>query len=332
VRPPPAGAVEVLERGTLCYLAVATRRGPHVTPVVYAWSGGDIWITTSRSSAKAAAWRRSPAVAGLVRRDDAEVAFAGAVQIYDAFAPHTWPSSIAASPALLAATLRFGRKNARYYAGYAIDALHIPLPWTPPGRLLARVTIERGALMQRGRRTDWGAWRRGRRSSATAFRRRPRPVDPLGHLPADVGSVVGRRGSNAVIAVDGPSGLTVLPAGWVATGGEVYAAIPGVAATLAGPRVDGSASLAVDRASSWRARDMVGAMLQGEASGVAVDGLSSGRASAARLARSAGIEADGALLVRIIPRRLVWWRGWNSGSVAPGDRTDDTDRPAAARP
>ena len=77
---------------------------------------------------------------------------------------------------------------------------------------------------------------------------------------------------------------------------------------------------------------MVGAMVQGDASGFAVDGLASGRASAARLARSAGIEAEGAVLVRIAPRRLVWWRGWNSGSVAPRDGMDGTDRPAAARP
>lgn len=332
MRPLSTDAVRVLERGTVCSLGVATTTGPHVTPVVYAWSGGDVWLTTARASAKARATRADPRVAGLVRFDDAAVAFAGPIRVYDALEPETWASSIAASPALLAAAMRFGRKNARFYAGYAVDALHIPLPWTPPGRLFARVSIQRAALLDRGRRTLWGRWPRAQGASAAVFRSPRGSRDVLAGVPPDVAARIGTGGSEAALGVEGPNGPTVIPAGWIATGGAVYAAIPAVAAELVVPGSDGRVALAVDRASSWRARDMAGVMVQGEALSYPVDALAGGRVAAARLVRSAGLEAGGAVLVRISPRRVVWWRGWASGSVVPGARPDGTARPAAARP
>jgi hypothetical protein len=76
------------------------------------------------------------------------------------------------------------------------------------------------------------------------------------------------------------------------------------------------AALTVDEASEWRARDMVGAMLQGTASIYALDSLGSGT----KTARAIAIEIDpGAeALVRLAPTRVVWWRGWSSGSADVG--------------
>ena len=60
----PASARSVLERGTICHLAARTAHGPHLTPVVFAYQRGRLWVTTSRNSVKARAWRRDPSVAG----------------------------------------------------------------------------------------------------------------------------------------------------------------------------------------------------------------------------------------------------------------------------
>ena len=58
---------QVLEQGPFCAVAATTPRGPHCTPLVFAYSGGRVWLTTSRGSVKARAWKVDPGVAGLVR-------------------------------------------------------------------------------------------------------------------------------------------------------------------------------------------------------------------------------------------------------------------------
>ncbi|MEO8501825.1 MAG: pyridoxamine 5'-phosphate oxidase family protein [Vicinamibacteria bacterium] len=45
----------VLEEGPFCAVATMTPRGPHCTPLVFAYSSGRLWLTTSRGSVKARA-------------------------------------------------------------------------------------------------------------------------------------------------------------------------------------------------------------------------------------------------------------------------------------
>ena len=66
-------------------------------------------------------------------------------------------------------------------------------------------------------------------------------------------------------------------------------------------------------AAAWRARDMVGAMVQGTASIYVLDALGNGVKTARALARE--IDPDADALIRLAPTRLVWWRGWSSGSA-----------------
>ena len=62
--------------------------------------------------------------------------------------------------------------------------------------------------------------------------------------------------------------------------------------------------------SVWRARDMVGAMFQGEASFFVEGKVGSGSTSLRSV-----LGAPGEALVRVRPRRVVWWKGWSSGSA-----------------
>jgi hypothetical protein len=71
--------------------------------------------------------------------------------------------------------------------------------------------------------------------------------------------------------------------------------------------------LMVDLASEWRAREMVGTMIQGTAGLFILDELGSGAKTAAGLADA--IDPNAEALVRLAPTRVVWWRGWSSGSA-----------------
>ncbi len=314
---PPAEVLRVLEEGTFCFVAAPTPRGPHVTPLVFATSGGRLWLTTSRRSVKARAWARDPIAAGMVRAGDRAAIFSGRVRIHDALDPSTWVPSALHAPRLAAAALRFSRKNARFFAGYAVDARRVPLAWTPPGRVFVEVELRRAALLEGEAVLDlWGRWRRAA-SSRPSFRAGRGP-DPLAGLPPEVAARVGRSGEGA-LAVVGADGPLVLPASWAVGAGGFEVGLPEAALSLAAAPAEGQGALAVDRASWWRAREMVGFTAPGRVRVYLPDRLSSGgRSALARLAALGG--GEGWALVRLVPERVAWWRGWSSGTLQASRR------------
>lgn len=304
----------VLEQGRFCAIATSTPHGPHCTPLVFALSGGRLWVTTSRRSAKTRAWKTDPTVGGLVRHEDLTVTFIGSAKLYDALDRGTWGDAIAGATSIARATAAFGAKNARFFAGYAVDAKQVPFAWTPPGRVLVGIDLERVALIDdEGVQEGRGKWR-GETASHATFRRSTKEGDPLALLPADVRRRLGTKGEGALTIV-GDRGPVVLPARWRAEAHALYAALPAETLALADAGPDAPAALMIDRATEWRAREMVGAMIQGTAGLFAVDELGSGAKTAAGLAGS--IDPNAESLVRLSPARLVWWEGWSSGSARP---------------
>jgi nitroimidazol reductase NimA-like FMN-containing flavoprotein (pyridoxamine 5'-phosphate oxidase superfamily) len=311
---PQVGAV--LDHGSLAYLAVGTRAGPHVTPLVYSTLASRMWVTTARRTVKGRVWRVRPRVAGLVRAGDHSVTFTGKVRLHDVFDPGTWLGTAVELPVVAAAMASFTKRNARFFAGYAADARRVPLSWTPPGRVFAEISIDGSALLE-----DWGEPPRtfGRMGetmrSHGSFRTARASVSPIDQIPEDVASQV-ERGGQAVLAVDGADGPVVLPVLFVEERGVLYAAVEAhsLALTEAGP--DAPVGLTVDHASRWRAADMAGVLIRGSGSFHVIARLRTGGAAAERLVERAGALPDGMALVRIRPRRLVWWKGWASGTVA----------------
>ena len=288
----PDRAEDILRRGTLCYLAAITPRGPHVTPVVFAVQDGRLWATTSRRAVKTRAWRRQPIAAGLVGGDGGWVTFRGPVETYDLLDPATWRAGLQRAGTLVRASVGFTIKNARFFAGYARDARHVPLAWTPPGRVTVGVLPESGAVLDDGDVVErWGTWGRRagsvRRLSTETERALVAPDDV--DLDGDGTGVVGLIGSVRPV---------VLPARWIRNDrlGVYDITIPRPLATLAGAAGRTSAALVIDRTSRWRAAEMRGLLVQGAAE----TNLPAGAAEAT---------------IRIRPHRLVWWRGWASGSV-----------------
>jgi hypothetical protein len=305
---------DVLDRGQFCAVATMTPRGPHCTPLVYVGSGARVWLTTSRRSVKASAWRRDPAMAGLVRDGELAVTFTGTVRTYDALDRRTWGAAVAGATSIARATAAFSAKNARFFAGYAVDAHQVPFAWTPPGRVFVGVDLERTALLDaHGVQEGRGRWG-GVPGSQPTFRRTKGP-DPFAPLPGGVIERVGRAGDGA-LAVAGEHGLVVLPVRWRADAGSLYAALPADVLALAGGGLEAPVALTVDAPSIWRARDMVGAMFQGAAT-FAVDGeVGSGANSLRTLADE--IAPGATAVARVAPTRVVWWQGWTSGSAEPG--------------
>src|SRR5918912_96397 len=167
----------VLEEGQFCSLATSTPVGPHCTPLVFAYSGGRLWVTTSRRAAKTRAWKADPSAAGLVRHGDLAVTFTGRATLYDALDRSTWGSAVAGATSIARATAAFSRKNARFFAGYAFDARQVPFAWTPPGRVFVGIDLERTALVDdQGVQEGRGRWG-GETASHATFRRSASSAD-----------------------------------------------------------------------------------------------------------------------------------------------------------
>ena len=299
-------ARDVLERGVFAHLAVETSHGPHLTPVVFVLEGGRLWVTTSRRSVKARAWRRDPRVAGLVSADGVAVIFRGRARTYDALDPLSWPAAALGGPGLVKAATRFSLKNARFFAGYAVDARRVPLAWSPPGRVFVRIDLTAGHVLDPAGPIDsWGEWPAGRLPRLTCAEPLPGARGLDLRAPASVRSAVGRRGRGA-LAMLGGGELSVLPADWtrVARQGAYHASVPRASLALARPGARDLVALTVDRPSTWRAADMAGMLLQGRGEiflGAAAPGLEAGPA-----------------LIRLRPTRAVWWEGWRAGTVVEG--------------
>jgi Pyridoxamine 5'-phosphate oxidase len=311
----PTAMLEVLANGGFCHVAARTSRGPHLTPLVFVYSDERLWLTTSRGSVKSRAWRADARVAGLVRDGERAVSFAGRVTAYDALDPGTWQRGIARSSALARASVRFTQKNARFFAGYAIDARHVPLSWTPPGRVFVEIEIERAVLVRGGRvRGRYGPRRDEAIASKRSFRRSSARRDAFGLLPADLSGDLGFE-RDGVLAFDDGFDVVVSAVGWLDDDGVIAVAVPReVLEAMGGTGDSGRGALVVERPSWWRAKRMTGAMLQGEAVVYDPAQVGSGSRSVGERIQRAGGHAETSALVRFAPDRVVWWRGWESGS------------------
>jgi hypothetical protein len=314
----PSRARYILEEADLCHVAVRTPQGLHLTPVVFVLHDGLLWLTTSRRSVKRRAWRGDPIAAGLVRHGEAAISFRGGVQTYDALDPVSWPAAAAGGTRLVGAAVRFTRKNARFFAGYAVDARRVPFAWTPPGRVFASIALDAGVVVDLADgvpRERWGRW-----GSDEVTKRAFAPLGRARGLDLRVPLPVRERAQQspvAAVALDGVAGPVAFPAPWRRVAGEgAYDAVlhRGLHA-LAGAGPETVASLTLDEASAWRAMEMRGMLLQGRASAYAPADASRGvRALRRRIAACTDASVEEQVLVRLRPRRVVWWEGWTSGS------------------
>jgi hypothetical protein len=320
----PQEARQILGSGVLCYLSVRTSKGPHLTPMVYVLDGDRLWITTSRSSLKARLWRKDRHVAGLIEDGGRVVTFRGSVRVYDGLDPLSWPSAVMAGPRLLRAAARFTVKNARFFAGYAVDASRVPLAWSPPGRVFAAVELEGGRVLDHDAGTvleAWGRWPADVDYSDSFSSPGPQPQIHR-RVPGDVLDAASSSTFGA-LALQGPL-LTVLPVRprWTRRSPQYEAVLPRPFADLAFVDSEFRAAITVGYASTWRAAEMTGMLFQGKGRVFALDGLREGKAALRRRLQGWGKRKrpDDLALALLRPSRVVWWDGWTSGSAEGSSR------------
>jgi hypothetical protein len=172
-----------------------------------------------------------------------------------------------------------------------------------------------------------GSWEQDRRIRyRRTFPPRHEQAAPLDEgVPSDVREAVGTAGEGA-LAVEAAGRLTVLPVAWSRDGKGTY--LVGASADLfelTGASRAAPVALTVDRASSWRAADMAGMLLQGTGHLFSPEATTRGRAALQRamdqVTRSdegSSPAAGGQALLLLRPERAVWWAGWTSGTLTPG--------------
>ena len=164
----PDELVSVLEEGRQLYVAVDARRGPHVTPELYAWSGDRIWFAAASTTLKAKVLARNPLVGALVGVPGSAALLSGHVTRLAAWRPVELLGRLPDLAAAPTALLRFTTRNAADLAAFGRDAVTGRLGWRPPPpRELFCLRPTRAAFVENGRvRARWN-WD-GRRAKAAS--------------------------------------------------------------------------------------------------------------------------------------------------------------------
>jgi hypothetical protein len=186
------GIVSTLQEGRQAYIAVSSKDGPHVTPELYAWSGGCLWFAVASSTLKAKVVRRDPTVGVMVSIRDRSVVLRGEVDVFDPRHPKQLLEAARACPDVALALVRFTVRNAPDLLAFVGDFATGKLGWRlPPPRLLLRFSPFAAVLIENDSVVDsLGTWPERARDDAVDV--------PTGGRPA-------------VIALPGP---VVLPCRW----------------------------------------------------------------------------------------------------------------------
>jgi hypothetical protein len=151
---------EVLAGAPVLHSAVDTGRGLHVTPTAFSWSGGALWVVTTRQSLKVRSLRKRPSVGLLLRTRRHDLVLAGEAELVDPLRLHgvARPDRVLGMPF---AALHYLGRNYRHVAGVLRDAT--PGPALVLDRLAVRIQPSRAVLLRTGAGVSevlatWGEW------------------------------------------------------------------------------------------------------------------------------------------------------------------------------
>ncbi len=284
-----ARVTAVLDDGDLLYVAVMTRRGPHVTPTAFDRDGRRLLFVTPRRSVKARAIRRRRRIGALVRLGERAVMMSGRARIVDPLTARGVFSVGRLVDLPLAATGFLGR-NHRHVTGTIRDH---KAPTLALSRVAVSVEITRVALLE-GERVvaSWGAWEDCQLLLHGEPLSIPRP--DLSGAPPALRSFLAADDRPAVLGWQTLTGPVAVPARWRGAAGLVEASAAALA--LAGAGSAAPACLTVDR-SRYRLKHKQGLLLAG-----------TGHARV----------QNGTAQVAIQQERLTWWDGEETATRAAG--------------
>jgi hypothetical protein len=267
-----------LAEGRQVHVAVASVDGPHVTPELYAWSGGRLWFASARGTLKANVLGRDPALGAVVSVPGRSVMLVGEVEVYDPLDPVGLARAACGLPAAARALADFGVRNAPDLLAFGADLVTGRLGWRPPpARVLfaldprCALGLENGVIVDAA--GDWSTLAAEAAAELVV-------VDDAEHADQSAG------GAPAVLAVPGP---VALPGRWFGDR-QVLELAPALLPLVPSGRFD--LSVVVDEYSAPGPAAKQGTLLRGRG----------------RLARG------GAAAVEVDPERQVQWDGVDTES------------------
>jgi hypothetical protein len=215
-------AKSLIHEGRVAYVTVDSRRGPHVTPFLYAFGGGRFWFLGAADTLTVRLTDAATPAGVQVRAGSGDVVLTGTLQRIDAFrladVAREGRGLLHAPPALA----RYALRNAPDLIGFGRDALRGNAGRLPPTRrVLLRFDPERELVVDGQTVTPPGPVRPTASTTAGA---------PPPDREPDGGSV------SAVLAVHGDDGPIAMPVRWDAAArrGWVAAALADATGLRAG--------------------------------------------------------------------------------------------------
>ena len=282
---------DVIDGSELCYLAVATKTGPHVTPTVFTYSSGRIWILTPRSSLKAKRLSDRSQTGVLFRTGDRSVVVAGRATVLDL--ARLWiPEDLFERARALPALGRYVVDQREFFGGLIGGSMSSLSDLNPVDRVLVSIAPEGVLLVERGEILT----RRGGRpdpdgsSNHADPTKHQGPALDLDNAPDSIAVLAEDRRISAVLAVDAPWGPLALPAHW--HGERSLASVP---TELLGDFTEGKVGLCLDADDGPELDDKEGMLVRG-------------------LGRVVGAQ-DGYAAVSIEQDRTTVWQGAETETV-----------------
>jgi hypothetical protein len=288
---------EVLAGAPVLHSAVDTGRGLHVTPTAFSWSGGALWVVTTRESVKVRALRRRPSVGLLLRTRRHDLVLTGDAELVDPLRLHgvARPERVLGLPF---AALHYLGRNYRHVAGVLRDAT--PGPALVLDRLAVRIQPTRAVLLgasASGVLAAWGDWGEpAEPPTGPAPDPAAPPLDPT-LLPTPLRPLLRRPGPGC-LAWPSPHGPLALPVHWRGNGSpsDTDAELLSVVGGWGG----GAAGLSLGTG-GYRLVSKRGVLIRGTGRALPTEG------------------SDGPARIELDARRLTYWEGEQTSTVpVPG--------------
>lgn len=197
----PGDVLSALAEGRQAHLAIETPKGPHVTPGLYVWSDGALWLPAATTTLKARALRSGSPASAVVLLPGREIVLAGSVDVFDARRPFDLARKAWSLPKAVRAGGRFALRNSHELAAFVGDAITGKLGrGVPPPRVFFSLRPDRAVLIEGDVVAGAWGWDKDTRTP-----------------PEDVRPPPG--GESAVVGLPGP---LALPARWFEARRRLY--------------------------------------------------------------------------------------------------------------
>lgn len=278
----------ILDDAPLAYLAVESKSGPMVTPLLFAVRDGRVWMVMPRASAKVDAIGRNAVVGLAAGTPGAMAVVQGSARLVDPMRPQ---SLVGALPEALLSP----RAMTSYVAGNLDHLAGLIGPGVLSPRTAAALRPQRAAAVRAGEAL-WttGNWPEG--APPYDDRDLAPPALPLGRVPSALAGLASSAG-DVVVGWSTPSGPVVLPGRWDPEGRSAIVRTDLFTATGCLPQA--RACILFDGTHGTSLDGKVGLVIRGRGSAHAGAGDETGR-------------------LTIRAERFSWWQGDDASSAKAG--------------